>query len=142
MRRSTVPWNASATSCADEPSEGAPRFCWLENDEDGYHTSPQYRPVACDHPCYLWCECSMQIAMSRWRVWPKASNVVPSGTLDQLVVCPHHPDQLRRPTARPGALHADILEHALTWNVFRTLELLPPAFSSVSTGTAAERADT
>lgn len=70
----------------------------------------------------------MPIAMKGLRLWPTANDVVLGGTLDRLVVCPHHPDQLRRPASRPGALHADNLEHALTWNVFRTLELLPPAF--------------
>ena len=47
---------------------------------------------------------------------------------EQFVVCPHHPDRLRRPSPRPGAFDADVLQRAFTWNVFRTLELLPPAF--------------
>jgi hypothetical protein len=47
---------------------------------------------------------------------------------DRIVIAPHHPDRLRRPRARPGAADADRLLHALTWNVFRTLELLTPAF--------------
>jgi hypothetical protein len=63
--------------------------------------------------------------MNRLRVRPKANAVVLDNTRDRLIVWPHHPDQLRRPASRPGALHADNLEHALTWNVFRTLELLP-----------------
>ena len=70
----------------------------------------------------------MRIAMNRLRGWPKANGVALGSKRDRLVVDPHHPDQLRRPASRPGALHADSLEHALTWNVFRTLELLPPAF--------------
>lgn len=70
----------------------------------------------------------MQITMNSLRVWPRAKDVALGRKRDRLVVCPHHPDQLRRPASRPGALQADNLEHALTWNVFRTLELLPPAF--------------
>jgi len=70
----------------------------------------------------------MRIAMNRLRVRQKVTDVVLDNTRDRLIVWPHHPDQLRRPLSRPGALHADNLERALTWNVFRTLELLPPAF--------------
>jgi hypothetical protein len=47
------------------------------------------------------------------------------GTLDQLVVTPHHPDRLRRPPAR---LAEERRLQALTWNVFRTLELIAPSF--------------
>ena len=70
----------------------------------------------------------MRIAMNNLRVWQRANDVVHDNTSDRLIVWPHHPDQLRRPASRPGALHADNLQHALAWNVFRTLELLPPAF--------------
>jgi hypothetical protein len=70
----------------------------------------------------------MRPAMNKLRVWQRANDVVLDNTRDRLIVWPHHPDQLRRPTSRPGALHADNLQHALVWNVFRTLELLPPAF--------------
>lgn len=45
----------------------------------------------------------------------------------RLVIVPHHPDRLRRPGARPG-VSDDRVRQALTWNIFRTLELLPPAF--------------
>jgi hypothetical protein len=44
------------------------------------------------------------------------------------VIAPHHPDRLRRPAARLGALAEDRFVQALTWNVFRTFELLSPAF--------------
>ena len=47
---------------------------------------------------------------------------------DQLVIAPHHPDRLHRPTPRPGAIERERFQQTLTWNVFRTLELLPPAF--------------
>jgi hypothetical protein len=47
---------------------------------------------------------------------------------DRFVIAPHHPDRLRRPPARPGAVERDRFQQALTWNVFRTLELLAPAF--------------
>jgi len=71
----------------------------------------------------------MRTAMNKLRVWQRANDVVLlDNTRDRLIVWPHHPDQLRRPAARPGALDADNLQHALAWNVFRTLELLQPAF--------------
>lgn len=47
---------------------------------------------------------------------------------DQLVIAPHHPDRLRRPPARFGALEDERFQQTLTWNVFRTLELVTPAF--------------
>jgi hypothetical protein len=70
----------------------------------------------------------MPIAMKRLRMWRNVKDVVLDDIHEQFVICPHHPDRLRRPSPRPEILHADTLEHALTWNVFRTLELLPPAF--------------
>ena len=70
----------------------------------------------------------MPIAKKGLALRPKANDLVLGSTLAQLIVCPHHPDLLRRPASRAGDLHADNLEYALTWNVFRTLELLPPAF--------------
>ena len=47
---------------------------------------------------------------------------------DQLVIAPHHPDRLRRPSPNPGAIEEERFQQTLVWNVFRTLELLPPAF--------------
>ena len=47
---------------------------------------------------------------------------------EQIVITPHHPDLLRRPPARPGAIENDRFRQALLWNIFRTFELLPPAF--------------
>ena len=70
----------------------------------------------------------MPIAKKGLALRPKANDLVLGSTLAQLIVCPHHPDFLRRPASRAGDLHADNLEYAVTWNVFRTLELLPPAF--------------
>ncbi len=49
-------------------------------------------------------------------------------TAGQLLIHPHHPDRLRLPACRPDRVIADRAAHALTWNVFRALELLPPAF--------------
>ena len=46
----------------------------------------------------------------------------------QLVIAPHHPDRLGRPAARPGTIDRERFLQAVTWNVFRTLELLPPTF--------------
>jgi hypothetical protein len=47
---------------------------------------------------------------------------------DHFVIAPHHTDRLRRPQARLGAIDRDRFQQALTWNVFRTLELIAPAF--------------
>lgn len=44
---------------------------------------------------------------------------------DPFVVCRHHPDRVRQPAP---AAQTDALHSAVIWNVFRTLELLPPAF--------------
>jgi len=70
----------------------------------------------------------MPIAKKELALRPKANDLVLGSELARLIVCPHHPDLLRRPVSRAGDLHADDLQYALTWNVFRTLELLPPAF--------------
>jgi len=43
----------------------------------------------------------------------------------RFVVWPHHPDMLRRPTT--SGMNARATQ-ALAWNIFRTAELLPPAF--------------
>jgi hypothetical protein len=47
---------------------------------------------------------------------------------EQIVIAPHHPDRLRRPAARAGAVMDERFHQTLTWNVFRTLELLPAPF--------------
>jgi hypothetical protein len=47
---------------------------------------------------------------------------------DEFVIAPHHPDRLGRPAAQPGSVDRDRFQQALTWNVFRTLELIAPAF--------------
>jgi hypothetical protein len=47
---------------------------------------------------------------------------------DQIVIAPHHPDSLRRPSPRLGASDHDRFRQTVLWNVFRTFELLPPAF--------------
>lgn len=59
---------------------------------------------------------------SLWRPWPAAD------VRDQLVIAPHHPDRLARPPARLGAIEHERFQQTLTWNVFRTLELVTPAF--------------
>lgn len=43
-------------------------------------------------------------------------------------VSPYHPDVLRQPEANAVIDRDDRLRHALTWNVFRTLEQINPAF--------------
>jgi hypothetical protein len=50
------------------------------------------------------------------------------GSLTDLFVVPHHFDRLRRPRTGSGTAVDAALEQALAWNVFRTFELLPPAF--------------
>ena len=50
------------------------------------------------------------------------------GVQEQIVIAAHHPDRLRRPPVRPGAVVDDRFRQTLLWNIFRTLELLPPAF--------------
>lgn len=47
---------------------------------------------------------------------------------DFFEIRPHHPDRLRRPAPRHGRVRADVMAQAMTWNIFRALELLPPAF--------------
>ena len=46
----------------------------------------------------------------------------------EFILLDHHPDLSRRPEARPGLIAAENRRAALTWNVFRTLELIAPAF--------------
>ena len=46
----------------------------------------------------------------------------------EFILLDHHPDLSRRPEARPGLIDAENRRAALTWNVFRTLELIAPAF--------------
>ena len=62
--------------------------------------------------------------MLSWLLRPNTPTDLP----DEFVIAPHHPDRLRRPSARLGVIAADRFQQALTWNVFRTLELLAPAF--------------
>jgi hypothetical protein len=47
---------------------------------------------------------------------------------EQIVIAAHHPDRLRRPPVRPGAVEDDRYRQTLLWNIFRTFDLLPPAF--------------
>jgi hypothetical protein len=44
----------------------------------------------------------------------------------RLLVSPYHPDTLRFPAAGSAATPSDRLRHALTWNVFKTLEQIAP----------------
>jgi hypothetical protein len=60
---------------------------------------------------------------------PGAVLFLPSDAVrEQIVITPHHPDSLRRPSRRLGVVEDDRFRQTLLWNVFRTLELLPPAF--------------
>lgn len=44
------------------------------------------------------------------------------------ILLEHHPDIANRPAPRPGRILADRLQADLTWNVFRALGLVRPAF--------------
>lgn len=57
-----------------------------------------------------------------------AAPLSPDDVRTELVIAPHHPDALRRPAPRIGTLAAERFVQTLTWNVFRTLELLSPPF--------------
>jgi len=46
----------------------------------------------------------------------------------EFILLDHHPDLSRRPEAKPGLIDTENRRAALTWNVFRTLELIAPAF--------------
>jgi hypothetical protein len=46
----------------------------------------------------------------------------------EFILLDHHPDLARRPDTRLGLVDAGNRGAALTWNVFRTLELIAPAF--------------
>ena len=46
----------------------------------------------------------------------------------EFILLDHHPDLSRRPEAKPGRVDAENRRAALTWNVFRTLELIAPTF--------------
>ena len=45
-----------------------------------------------------------------------------------VILLAHHPELSARPEPKLGAIDVENRRAALTWNVFRTLELLPPAF--------------
>jgi hypothetical protein len=45
----------------------------------------------------------------------------------RLLVSPYHPDTLRYPASGPAITPNDRLRHALTWNVFKTLEQIAPS---------------
>lgn len=45
----------------------------------------------------------------------------------RLLVSAHHPDTLRDPSSAPDTTQSDRLRHALTWNVFKTLEQIAPS---------------
>jgi hypothetical protein len=45
----------------------------------------------------------------------------------RLLVSAYHPDTLRYPASRPATSRGDQLRHALTWNVFKTLEQIAPS---------------
>jgi hypothetical protein len=46
----------------------------------------------------------------------------------EFVIAAHHPDRLRRPPVVGSRVAEARFQQAFAWNVFRTLDLLPPAF--------------
>lgn len=55
-------------------------------------------------------------------------NTLATVCASEFILLDHHPDRFRRPEAKPGLIDAEIRRAALTWNVFRTLELIAPEF--------------
>ena len=49
----------------------------------------------------------MPIAKKGLSLRPKANDLALGSKLDQLIVCPHHPNRLRRPASELGDLDAD-----------------------------------
>lgn len=49
------------------------------------------------------------------------------GDAFRFLVSPYHPDSLRYPVSVPVTTPSDRLRHALTWNVFKTLEQVAPS---------------
>lgn len=47
---------------------------------------------------------------------------------NEFVIAPHHPDRLNRPPAAAARAADERCRQAFLWNVFRTFELLTPAF--------------
>jgi hypothetical protein len=57
-----------------------------------------------------------------------AMNTLTTVCATEFILLGHHPDLSRRPEAKPGHVDAENRRAALTWNVFRTLELIAPTF--------------
>src|SRR5688500_7564856 len=55
-------------------------------------------------------------------------NTLATVCASEFILLDHHPDLFRRPEAKPGLIDAENRRAALTWNVFRTLELIAPEF--------------
>jgi hypothetical protein len=55
-------------------------------------------------------------------------NTLATVCASEFILLDHHPDLFRRPEAKPGLIDAENRRAALTWNVFRTLELIAPGF--------------
>ena len=55
-------------------------------------------------------------------------NTLTTVCASEFILLDHHPDFSRKPEAKPGLTDAENRGTALAWNVFRTLELVAPAF--------------
>src|SRR5688500_17187292 len=60
--------------------------------------------------------------------WIDAMTTLTTVCASEFILLDHHPDLSRWPEARPGLVEAENRRAALTWNVFRTLELIAPTF--------------
>lgn len=60
--------------------------------------------------------------------FPMTQPSVETNVYNEFVISPHHPDRLRRPVVSPGRAADERFRQAFLWNVFRTFELLTPAF--------------
>ena len=81
----------------------------------------------------------MLIARKRRGVWRTVKDVGLDHRLDQFVVCPHHPDRLRRPSPRPGTFHADVNLGPMLRNSheMRVIACVPPIYRQPTSELAA-----
>ena len=55
------------------------------------------------------------------REWGSTDHATVKDPYGDVVIVPHHPDRLRRPSSKPGAHDEEHFLHTLRWNVVRTL---------------------
>lgn len=60
--------------------------------------------------------------------WIDAMSTLTTVCASEFILLEHHPELSGTPEARPGLVEVENRRAALTWNVFRTLELIAPTF--------------